>query len=478
MQKIPHLKTGNAQADKAFRIALGDLLGNIVPFKDGLLKKEEEVIIAGMDYCTPWTRDAAINIWNGAGLLFPEAAKNTLLSVLEGAQGEAKASGEYWDAVIWTIGAWWQYVYTGDREFLKLAFEAIKNTLRYFERTEFSPQLGLFRGGACYGDGVSAYGDEYAKTKDSRSGIIDWLGQNPGLAAKPGVGLPMHALSTNALYYQAYRLAQRIAQELHLAGDPSWPEKAENIRRAIDAHLWNEKEGRYDYYLDNFGRCGYQEGIGLAFVLLFGIADEGRARRIFKSTYIAPAGIPCVWPTFPRYLTQDGMGYGRHSGTVWPHIQGFWADAAAKYGQAGIFKHELDALAKHAVRDSQFAEVYHPVTGAIYGGRQEDGARGIGEWKSSARQTWSATAFLRMVFMGMIGMDFTPEGIRFAPLMPEGYNSLELSGLCYRDLVLNISIKGTGTGMEEFRINGELRRAPCLSAQGRGEVDVSILMHG
>jgi hypothetical protein len=33
-----------------------------------------------------WTRDAAINVWSGAGLLYPDVARNTLLATLE--QGE------------------------------------------------------------------------------------------------------------------------------------------------------------------------------------------------------------------------------------------------------------------------------------------------------------------------------------------------------------------------------------------------------
>ena len=35
-----------------------------MPFKDGILENEDDVIIAGLGYTTPWTRDAAINTWN------------------------------------------------------------------------------------------------------------------------------------------------------------------------------------------------------------------------------------------------------------------------------------------------------------------------------------------------------------------------------------------------------------------------------
>ena len=132
---------------------------------------------------------------------------------------------------------------------------------------------------------------------------------------------------------------------------------------------------------------------------MFGIADARQTEAIFKSQHITPAGIPCGWPNFSRYETKDGNSFGRHIGTVWPQIQGFWAEAAARAGKTEIFGHELFNLAAHAVRDRQFAEIYHPLTGEIYGGLQENGGR-IVLWNATSRQTWAATAYIRMVFDG------------------------------------------------------------------------------
>ena len=83
MSIYPYIKTDNEKINTAYHIAVSDLYGNIKPYKGGLLKKETPVIIAGMGYCTPWTRDAAINTINAGALLFPDAAKSTLLSVLK-----------------------------------------------------------------------------------------------------------------------------------------------------------------------------------------------------------------------------------------------------------------------------------------------------------------------------------------------------------------------------------------------------------
>ncbi len=50
---IPTLNTDNGNVNAAFRIGVGDLLGNVGPFKDGLLEKPVPVILAGLDYNTP-----------------------------------------------------------------------------------------------------------------------------------------------------------------------------------------------------------------------------------------------------------------------------------------------------------------------------------------------------------------------------------------------------------------------------------------
>ena len=54
-------QSDNRILNKAFRVAAGDIIGNIVHFKDGLLKEERPCLMAGLDYITPWTRDATIN---------------------------------------------------------------------------------------------------------------------------------------------------------------------------------------------------------------------------------------------------------------------------------------------------------------------------------------------------------------------------------------------------------------------------------
>ncbi len=466
------LATNVPDLDAAFRIALGDIFGNIHPYRDGLLREDAPTLLAGLGYDTPWTRDAAINTWNFGGLLHPEACRNALLSVLQEHDGTPSIGGQYWDSIIWVIGAWWLYLFTGDREFLALAHRAAGNTLEQLEKSEFSADLGLFRGPACYGDGVAAYPDIYSRV--DWSGIDAFPRAHPELCVGTGNGIPMHALSTNCLYFQAYILLDRISIELGMPPRPDRLEKAAALKAAINRHFWKEKDGSYRYLVDPFGGCDHQEGLGNSFAILFGIADAARAEKIFASQHICNAGIPCVWPSFERYTSLGGGGYGRHSGTVWPHIQAFWADAAAFHGREALFSYEFNCLMRHAVRDSHFAEIYHPDDGRVYGGLQETRANRIEPWESAKRQTWCATGFVRMVFSGIVGMRPQPDGIRFAPMMIPGMECLQLDYLGYRAMEVGIRIEGTGSRIVEFTVNGEPRNDFFLSAKHPGRQDISI----
>ncbi len=450
---IPSLHTDNRTVNDAYRIAIGDLLGNVAPYQGGLLEQPTPVILAGLDYGTPWTRDASINAWNGASLIMPEVARNTLLSVLQQDEGGVRIGGQYWDCIVWVTGAWHHYLYTGDKEFLALALEATGNSLAHFEETEFDSKDNLFRGPG-WSDGVAGYPLEYGDSGGS-SAILDWPKCNPDKVSKPGYGIPMKALSTNCLYYNAYVTAQVMARELGDEPDPAWAAKAEKLKDAINRHFWLEDKEYYRFLVGPYGACDHQEALGHSYALLFGVADEQQATSIFANLHVTPAGVPCEWPSFSRYDSPDGQSFARHAGTVWPQIQGIWAEAAARAGKPDVFGHELLNLADHARRDRQFAEIYHPLTGEIYGGMQEASGKGIILWEATSRQTWAATAYIRMILFGLVGLRIDETGFQVHPCVPDGISHVELRNLRYRDTFLNITIRGMGTKVRGHTTHGE-----------------------
>ena len=409
MYHPPFFNSDNKTLNEAFRIAVGDIAGNIVPYDGGLLGKAAPCLMAGLDYEQPWTRDAAINVWYALAMMDGETSKNTLLSVLE-RRGDkpfvASSYGQAWDNVIWALGAHAYLSFHEDPAFLAFAFDVIRNTLSEFEETHFSAEWNLFSGRAVYADGIASYPDNIVQKLDRES---------------------VYALSTNCVYYKVYRICAEMAHALKLP-HTAFDKKAERMKRAILQHFPNERTGLFDYFARE---SDAQEGLGLAYAVLFDIADETQAKRFFERAHVTPNGIACEWPPFPRYTSIGKNEYGRHSGTVWTLVSGAWALAAKHAGQTETFERELFLLARKAVRDLNFYEIYHPDTGLPYGGIQEWEGK-IVPWPSCRKQSWSATAFLAMLYRGIAGIGFHNGAVTIDPFLPRGVNCATIEGICIR----------------------------------------------
>ena len=141
-----------------------------------------------------------------------------------------------------------------------------------------------------------------------------------------------------------------------------------------------------------------------------------------------------------------------------------------------MLSHELNNLANHAIRDMQFAEIYHPVTGEQYGGLQEKDGE-IVLWEATNRQTWAATGYLRMMLYGVFGMNKRKDQLSFSPCVPKELGShIQLSNLQYRNMMLNISVQGYGTVINKVYLNGTLKEQAVIPANLTGRQDIVIYM--
>jgi len=448
--------------EKAFRIAVGDVFSNLGLVKKGMLSEKQPCLLAGLSYDQMWTRDFSINAWNGTPLFIPDYIKNSLLAVLEGDGEEVIISGQYWDKIIWALGAWRYYILTGDKDFLPLAYEAISTTMLALQENEYSSDIGLFRGPAVYGDGIAAYPDKYTKTgtydpktEEWLTTITQWATANPDEKHPKGGGMPMHTLSTNALYVKSYEILASMHQLLGKGGVNHWESKAIELKAAINTHFWNPQARRYGYLIEQGELLQMQEGLGLSFGVLFDVFPAERISDVFANVDVVPTGMPCLYPSFKRYQLDTGNHVGRHSGTVWPFIQGFWGLAAAQHNKHSMFQNELHSLAYHAVLHDQFVEILHPTTGSRYGGLHENqfGEGPIYVWESTPRQTWSATAYLSNVLYGLVGLDFNRDELSANPTKIPGVDKVIVEGLMYRGKPLSISVDYTAP-QSQLYVNG------------------------
>jgi hypothetical protein len=440
--------------------------------KSGLMDPDVGIVRAGGGYPQPWTRDASVNSWNATSLLDPALARNTLWSAVDkDASGNLRLQqdDQQWDQVIWVTAAWNQYLVTGDRSFLTDAYRTAADTLAIREHATtagYNSTYGLFTGASFFNDGIAGYPAPPADATESVStGSMPW----------PGVSTGMF-LSTNEVYYAAYVNSANMAERL---GRPhaevvALRAKAAALKSAINKRFWNRKTGLYNYMLLADGTTGaYQEGTGLAFALLFGIADRSQARSIVENATEMTWGMPDTYPNWARYSDDQP---GRHNAIVWPVVQGLWAKALAQQGEQAGFASETARLAQLADGNSGFWEIYNGHTGVVDGGWQRLGDTVKFHWGSQPDQTWSATAYLNMIDSGLFGLSFGDQGLSISPTLPAGWGDVTLAGLHYRDATLTIALHGAGTKVRSFTIDGRRVHGDTVPASlsGRHTVDVTL----
>lgn len=465
---VPNVKTNEQEVDTlslAFSIAVGDIVSNLKQYKGGLLTDSAIVYFAGIDYYGPWARDGAISTQNQLALVAPGAVRNTLLSQLKlDEKGRLVYAGEFWDNLLQAEAHYQYYLASGDTSMLDEAYAATKNTLADRERDEFDERYGLFRGAAGFNDGISGYPDLYARTGTYKEGghwlsnIKKWpeAPENAAFKAKKGFGLPLMALSTNCVHYQAYQALNKLAQVLGRSVDTDVAQKAEKLKLAINKQLWMPDKGMYRYYKDPNGDCDHQEAMGICYAVMMGIADSNQAKAVVKNAVLTPGGIPCLWPGFDRYNKFKGAGqhYPRHAQTVWSLNQSFWCKAARMAGNDAAFNAEFEKMTRYAVRDMQFREIYHPITGMPYGGVQEDNTGQLILWKSTERQAWAATGYLRTMVQDIAGLTLTTQGLELHPHVDSAYGRLLLGPLAVRGRQVSIAFRGHGDKIVKATLNG------------------------
>jgi hypothetical protein len=433
---------------KAWNLAIWTIDTNTT--KEGLLK-------AGAGYGGEWTRDASMNSWNAASLLRPKVAEHTLWSVTK---KRDTVGHQYWDKIVWVIGAWNHFCVTGDKEFLRQAFQCGTNTMAELEAIAFNKEKHLFTGPGNINDGIAAYPEPVFEPTNRSSYVLDHK------ASKE-----IMVLSTNLLYMQAYRhLTAMCTYFTKDYRNVLFKERYDALKKSIRLHFFNASDGSLNYLIyPNGEKVKMQEGLGYAYALLFELLTEKEAKQLINNTWQSKYGIVNVYPHLPRY--SDSLP-GRHNQMVWAFINAFWAQAMAKYKQPKKYLVELDNQAHLALDadkgNNNFEEVANALTGKPDGGWQSDR-----QWSSKDHQTWNATGYCRTVVNGLFGMDFKPVGISFSPCVPMGIDEVTINNLKYRDAVLNIKVIGSGSNVVSFKVNGK-RTKSFLQAGNVGIQNIVI----
>jgi hypothetical protein len=437
--KYPHLKSDNLLQDALYNLSLEEL---------ALDTREDNAFIAGAKWQGIWTRDVSYSILLSLAAIDPEAAKATLLHKVNRERGrpviiQDTGTGGSWpvssDRVTWLLAAWEIYLTTGDRAWLRESYEIIRNMLQDDRQVVFN-------------EGSLARGE---------SSFLDWREQTYPRWMEPADIYSSEALGTNAVFYRSFAIAEAMAKELGEPAEP-WAESRARLSRAFPK-FWQEDRGYYGQYL--YGRA-YQslsprfEALGEYLAILFDIAEPAQQDRILSSQPLMDYGVPTVYPETPNIPPY-------HNRSVWPFVQAFGNLAAAKRENGSALVHGLASTYRQAALFLTNKENFVVETGSP-----------IGIEINSDRQLWSVAGNLAMTLRIFFGMHFELNGLHLKPVIPASFDgSRKLTNFRYRNAVLSIEVKGHGSRIDKFLLDGKIT-VPIIPTTLSGSHAVLIQMDG
>lgn len=420
--------------DALFNLSMEEAIKNIEP---------DSTFRTGAKWGGVWTRDISYSIFLAFAYHQPDIAKISMLKKVKRKRIiQDTGSGGAWpissDRTTWALAAWELYKVTGDREWLQEAYEIIRNTLEDDAQVLPDAATGLYRG---------------------ESSFLDWREQTYARWMDNADIYQSLNLGTNVVHYQAHRILAWMAAALQQPAEV-YEQTAQRLKAAINQHLWLPGKKQYAQYI--YGRqyplvSPRFEALGSALSVLLDVADTQQAAELLQQAPLTPFGVTCIYPQIPGIPPY-------HNNGIWPFVQAYWNLAAAKGGNEAVLNHGL-------------ASIYR--AGALFLTNYENMVATNGDYKgteiNSDRMLWSMAGNLAMVHRVFMGMQFEPEGIRFAPAVPTAYpGTKRLQNFRYRNAVLDITVTGTGNRIRSFRINGEVATNPFLPAGSSGAQRIEI----
>ena len=319
ISKYPRLNTPNTLHRAIYNMALDEMVNAVEP---------DTTLRTGKEWGGVWTRDVSYSILLSMAAMQPEASRISLMKKVTpgGVIIQDTGSGGAWpissDREIWTIAAYELYKVTGDRQWLQYIYPIIKKSL-YDDSLTVATADGLVKG---------------------ETSFIDWREQSHPRWMQTADIYNSETLSTSVVHAQALHILAEISRELGETADAEkYERQSQTVVDAINRMLWMPEKGYYAMYRygrDNLILNPRAETLGESLAILYGIADEERARTITASNPTTPFGSAIFFPQIA-----DIPSY--HNNALWPWVSSYWAMANAK---AGNEQGTLEAIGKFQSR--------------------------------------------------------------------------------------------------------------------------------
>lgn len=294
--------------------------------------RDHKSVIAGYHWFKTWGRDTFIALpglmlvtgrsrdAKRVFLTFREHFKHGLIPNFLPEQDEEPVYNSV-DATLWYINAVLQYLkYTGDYRFVKeQLWETLKSAVEHYERGTI---YGIRRGN----EGLLHHGPQ-----------MTWM--DATIESQPVTPREGLAVEVQALWYNALKVMQLLANVFNEKGSRRYARLAEEAEKGFIDTFWNlEKNSlvdcitghRYDYRL--------RPNQIIAVALDFTILDEVKNKKIVDSIHdhlVTPYGLRTLGKKEVRYRgiyagDRRSRDQAYHNGTVWPWLLGPFTTAFLK----------------------------------------------------------------------------------------------------------------------------------------------------
>ncbi|MBD5212398.1 MAG: glycogen debranching protein [Bacteroidales bacterium] len=428
----PSLKSSNTLLQAVYNMGLDEMVNAVEP---------DTTLRTGKEWAGVWTRDVSYSIILSMAALQPEASKISLMKKVnpEGQIIQDTGSGGAWpvstDRLVWALAADEIYRVTGDKKWLREVYPIIERSIAKDDDNVISPD-GLAMG---------------------ETSFIDWREQSYPKWMQTADIARSEAMNTNMVRAAALRVLASMAADLGKKKDAEkYSGQADELVRNIDARFWMPEKGYYGMYTygrDNLILNPRAETLGESLAILYGIADDGKARSITENNPVTPFGAAIFYPQIA-----DMPSY--HNNALWPFVGAYWALANAKaHNEEGTLE-AIGSVVRPAALFATNKENFNLDNGDIF------------TELNSSNMLWSLSGNLALTNKILFGMNFQKDGILFAPFVPEALaETRSLEDFPYRGGRFSVTVSGYGDKIASMTVNGK-KHNPALP------VDASLLAKG
>jgi hypothetical protein len=427
IKRFPTLKTAWPTVDAAYRVALDVLhrssTEEFISNPDDLGKWQAGFFMGEHFGFGIWMRDSTHIALRAGNLIDSQIARNTLVHITR------TGIDNGCDGVLMPIVGLWDYhLITGDDTAIRETWPKLKELIAKID-AQFDSERGLVK--AAHSTSNDAF-------------------------PEPEAG--GFSLGTEAYFMLAYQAMADLGALMNEDAETvrAWKARGELLRANIQKQYWKESAGFFT--TGPMGSEGYEKdfwesaGQELAIWPRFGIASPEQRRKVLDrlpEVAMNEFGVD-VFPYRPETDHFRGAGW-----VVWTAGM---AAAANREGRLDILQQMIGQQVRNAVMNKTFYEVIDCESGRAW------------RWPG---QLWQAAGFLSYFYNGVLGMEFTQNGLTLNAAVPESLAGMEIMNFSYRKATLDIQVTGWGTAGKVY-LDGKRVEIIPADLVGRHSVELRV----